>query len=154
MLHYFLPSRMLRNFLISLLNKRWEVDNKIHMPSRLWMSPANFSVGHFFPLKTKQKRWFDGSEQEAIFKWHHYLSGLTMFYSLVSLPRFRAWVQCYNFLADDFSNASQIPRSCPDQPPGKVEANLLCDLLSQDENWVWIHTPYNQVHLISVSPMG
>lgn len=35
------------NFPISLLNKRWEADNEIQMPSRPSMSPANFPVGHF-----------------------------------------------------------------------------------------------------------
>lgn len=111
---------------ISLLNKRWEADNEIQMPSRPAMSPANFSVGHFyfFYSSNKQQRWFDGSEQEAIFKCHHYLSGLAIFYSLISLLGFRAPIQYSNCLADNFSNMSQMPKVLSRSTPLRAESRL------------------------------
>ena len=114
---------------ISLLNKRWEADNEIQMPSRPAMSPANFSVGHFFFFfffysLNKQQRWFDGSEQEAIFKWRHYLSGLAVVYSLISLLGFRAPIQYSNCLADDCLNMSQMPKVLSRSTPLRAESRL------------------------------
>lgn len=77
---------------ISLLNKRWEADNEIQMPSRPAMSPANFSVGHFFFFfkQTAAMVWWFGA------RGHIQMASLPVGSRYILFTHFSPWIQGSN----------------------------------------------------------
>lgn len=96
--------------------------------------PANFSLLVIFFLLNKQQRWFDGSEQEAIFKWHHYLSGLAIFYSLISLLDSGLQFNIPIALQTIFQICLKCQKVLSISTPWGLRAVSLCDLLLEDKN--------------------
>ena len=140
---------------ISLLNKRWEAVMKSRCPQGLRCHLPIFLlvIFIFFILQTnssdglmvRSKRPYSN----VIITCRASLYFIHSFLSLDSGLQFNIPIA----LQTIFQICLKCQRSCPDPPPWELRAVSLCDLLSEDKNGVELDF-FDQVYLVSVSPMG